>query len=83
MDNDQDFMDLRGLQPCGPLVAILRRIEDLAARPTPDDEFSVRLLRDPALLYPELVERGWTWERLDSPPDEVRLRLRRGGGDTP
>lgn len=78
MDIDQEFMDLRGLQPCGPLVAILRRIEDRT-----DDVFSVRLLRDPALLYPELVERGWTWERLDSPPDEVRLRLKRGGGDTP
>ena len=70
-DPDGWHIDVRGLAPPQPLVAILRLID---ATPT------LRVLivhhdRDPMLLYPELAERGWAAERIDGAPDEVRLRL--------
>jgi hypothetical protein len=33
--------------------------------------------REPLLLYPELAERGWSAQRMDAPPGEVRLVLER------
>ena len=33
--------------------------------------------RDPQLLYPELAEIGWSAERIDASPGEVRLKLER------
>jgi hypothetical protein len=33
--------------------------------------------RDPKLLYPELAELGWTAERIEGNPGEVRLKLER------
>jgi len=27
------------------------------------------------MLFPELADRGWTWERLESEAGEVRLKL--------
>ncbi len=70
LDGCTEF-DLRGLEPPGPMVEILRRIggED------PGDGFTVRLERDPVFLYPELDELGWSCEHLDAPEGEVRLRL--------
>jgi hypothetical protein len=68
---DGEHIDVRGLAPPQPLVAILRLID---ATPT------LRVLivhhdRDPMLLYPELAERGWAAERIEGAPGEVRLRL--------
>ncbi|ALJ39460.1 MULTISPECIES: DUF2249 domain-containing protein [Azospirillum] len=63
-------LDLRDLQPPEPLLRILERIDSGNGEP-----FDVRLKRDPLLLYPELAERGWTWERLDAETEEKRLRL--------
>ena len=70
-DADGRHIDVRGLPPPQPLVAILRLID---ATPT------LRVLivhhdRDPMLLYPELAERDWAAERVAGAPGEVRLRL--------
>jgi len=64
-------IDVRGLAPPGPLVAILG-----AVRSARDGEaVIVHHDRDPKLLYPELAELGWEAARIDGDPGEVRLRL--------
>jgi hypothetical protein len=65
-------IDVRGLPPPQPLVAILRRVQALGARA----ELIVHHDRDPMLLYPELAEIGWEADRISAPAGEVRLRLR-------
>ena len=66
-------IDVRGLAPPAPLVAIVRLIESVADA-TPvivhDD-------RDPKLLYAELAERGWSAETIAGDAGEVRLMLQR------
>lgn len=71
---DGIHIDVRGLAPPGPLVAIVELIESIGADVTP---VIVHHERDPVLLYGELAERGWTVERVDSVPGEVRLKLER------
>jgi hypothetical protein len=67
-------IDVRGLPPPQPLVAILRQVD----RHGHDGRaLVVHHDRDPALLYPELAERGWWADRIDGDPGEVRLRLQR------
>lgn len=66
-------LDVRGLPPPQPLVAILRQVDLHGHDGRP---LVVHHDRDPALLYPELAERGWWAERIDGDPGEVRLRLR-------
>ena len=65
-------IDVRGLPPPQPLVAILRRVHTLPA----GEELIVHHDRDPLLLYPELAEIGWEAERIAAPAGEVRLRVR-------
>jgi hypothetical protein len=75
-DDDGLHVDVRGLAPPAPLVAILRLVE----ASVDDTPLIVHHDRDPLLLYPELAERGWVAVRLpDSAgaPGEVRLRLQR------
>ena len=71
---------MRGLAPPQPLVAILRRIDWHG-----DDGRSlvVHHDRDPALLYPELAERGWRAEPIAGEPGEVRLLLSHGSPSAP
>lgn len=71
-DADGLHVDVRGLDPPQPLVHIVRLVErgDAALIVVHHD-------RDPLLLYPELAERGWSAERIDGEPGEVRLLLRR------
>jgi len=64
-------LDLRGLDPPRPAVAILTFLEG----PEAGNSVIVRLARDPIFLYPELTARGWTWETLRVEPEDVRLRL--------
>ncbi len=66
-------LDLRGMEPPRPMIAILRLIDQAA----PSDPVIVALDREPIFLYPELVERGWAWTVLDdgSEGQGVRLRL--------
>ena len=73
VEADGVHIDVRGLQPPGPLVAILELVESIRdATPV-----IVHHERDPQLLYPELAEIGWRAVRLDGVPGEVRLKLER------
>jgi hypothetical protein len=64
-------IDVRGLAPPGPLVAILGLVA------VSDATVFVHHDRDPKMLYPELAERGWVAERVAAPAGEVRLKLER------
>ena len=71
---DGIHVDVRGLAPPEPLVAIVSLIESIGDGTTP---VIVHHERDPVMLYGELAERGWTVERVDAGPGEVRLKLER------
>ncbi len=66
-------IDVRGLNPPEPMLAILRLLEQ------PDCSASVIVHheREPVFLYPELAERAWRHEIVEGEPGEVRLRLTR------
>jgi hypothetical protein len=72
-ESDGIHIDVRGLPAPEPLVAILALLRGLRG-PTP---VIVHHERDPLLLYPELAEIGWSAQRIDAEPGEVRLRLER------
>jgi hypothetical protein len=73
---DGTHLDVRGLNPPGPMLAILELLEGGEV-----SSLIAHLDRDPIFLYPELDERGWGYELLpsdcgnDSCEHEVRLRL--------
>jgi hypothetical protein len=68
---DGVHIDVRGLSPPAPLIAILRLIEsDHHA-----GAIIAHLDRDPVHLYPELADRGWSAARLEGQPDEFIFRL--------
>jgi Uncharacterized conserved protein (DUF2249) len=73
---DGVHIDVRGLQPPAPLIAILRLIE------TDHHEGVIiaHLNRDPVHLYPELADRGWSAARLDGQPDQFIFRLHKVEG---
>jgi hypothetical protein len=71
---DGIHVDVRGLAPPEPLLAIVRLIESIGDATTP---VIVHHERDPVMLYGELAERGWTVERVDAGAGEVRLKLER------
>jgi hypothetical protein len=71
-DAQGEHIDVRGLQPPQPLVAILHLVRALGASAT---AVVVHHDRDPVMLYPELAELGWSAERLPAEPGELRLRL--------
>jgi hypothetical protein len=73
-DDDGEHIDVRGMVPPAPLVAILTLVDTLADPPPP---VIVHHDRDPRLLYPELAERGWVAATVPGDPGEVRLRLER------
>ncbi len=70
-DVDGEHIDVRGLAPPQPLVAILQ----LVASITDATAVVVHHDRDPLLLYGELAEIGWVARRVAGEPGEVRLRL--------
>ena len=76
-DADGEHVDVRGLSPPQPLLAIVQLLESI------DDARAVvaHLDRDPQMLYPELAERGWVAQRLPAPGSEVRLRLTRDAAE--
>lgn len=74
-DAEGTHIDVRGLQPPGPMVAVLR----LCAAVAPGTRIIVHLDRNPVHLYPELAEIGWTYLTLPGDPGEVRLLLQRDG----
>jgi hypothetical protein len=71
-DGDALHLDVRGLPPPQPLVAILRLLREQGAA-----ELIVHLDRDPVMLYPELAEIGWSAEPVPAEPGSVVLRLAR------
>ncbi|MDQ7080585.1 MAG: DUF2249 domain-containing protein [Paracoccaceae bacterium] len=66
-------INVQGLQPPEPMLGILGRIDSLTA----PAQVTVHHDRDPIYLYPELAERGWSWEIVPGEPGEVRLILRK------
>jgi len=72
-DADGVHLDVRGLPPPEPLVAIL----ELLASIRDATAVIVHHERDPQLLYPELSEIGWSATRIEAEPGEVRLKLER------
>ena len=81
---DAVHIDVRGLDPPEPMIAILRMIDADEV----DAVLIAHLDREPIFLYPELDARGWTHEILSPPREgqgcegqgcegEVKLRLAR------
>lgn len=73
-DADGSHIDVRGLSPPQPMVAILRLLQSAG-----EGEVVViaHLDRDPQMLYPELAQIGWQAEAVAADPGETRLRLTR------
>lgn len=74
-DAEGEHIDVRGLPPPQPLVAILRLVREQGD--VGGAAVIVHHDRDPQLLYAELAEIGWLAERIEAEPGEVRLRLER------
>jgi len=74
LDGDGVHLDVRGLAPPQPLIAILRFLREQHENGPP---VLVHLERDPVMLYPELAEIGWVAECLSADPGAVLLRLTR------
>ena len=78
---DALHMDLRGLEPPEPMVAVLRAIDGGEV----DTALVAQLDREPIFLYPELDDRGWTHELMPSScgdtvgEDGVMIRMLRSG----
>lgn len=70
-EDDGVHIDVRALEAPAPMVAILA----LADGPDHGGRITVHHRRDPLYLYPELAERGWSWQRVDGEPREFRLVL--------
>ncbi len=78
---DAIHIDVRGLEPPGPMVAILQTIDGGEV----DTALIAHLDREPIFLYPELDDRGWGHEIIPSScgstdcEDGVTLRMVRWG----
>ena len=78
---DADHIDVRNLEPPGPMVAILQAIDGGGV----DTALIAHLDREPIFLYPELDDRGWSHEIIQSScgsadcEDGVMLRMVRWG----
>ena len=66
-------IDVRGLNPPEPMLAIISLIET----PAVTGPVVVHHEREPVYLYPELAERGWRWTTIEGEAGEFRLRLER------
>jgi len=72
---------VRDLEPPEPMIAILRTIDEGAV----DTALIAHLDREPVFLYPELDDRGWSHEIIQSSygstncEDGVMLRMMRWG----
>lgn len=78
---DAVHIDVRGLEPPGPMVAILQLIDSGEV----EGALVAHLDREPIFLYPELDDRGWSHEIVPSScgsadcEDGVMLRMVRWG----
>ncbi len=75
-DAEGSHIDVRGLSPPQPMVAILRLLQSTGEGVA----VIAHLDRDPQMLYPELAQIGWQAEAVagdPADPGETRLRLTR------
>ena len=72
-DDGVVHIDVRGLVPPQPLVAIMRLLTSVDE----GTDVIAHLDRDPVMLYPELERIGWQAEPVPADEGEVRLKLRR------
>lgn len=70
---DGVHIDVSDLEAPAPLVAILSLVDSSDHR----GRIVVHHRREPHYLYPELLERGWSWSRMEGKPGDVRLLLTR------
>lgn len=74
---DGQHLDVRGMDPPQPMVEILSLID----RGEAENVVTVHLDREPIFLYPELDDRGWSYEIVTSEcgnsscEHDVRLRI--------
>ncbi len=71
---DGVHIDVRGMEAPGPLTSILTLIDGGRH----GGVVIVHHNRQPLFLFPELAERGWSWNQVPGEPGEVRLILRQG-----
>ena len=70
---DARTLDVRGLEPPQPMVAVLERLDTLAAGET----LTVIHDRRPTFLYPQLDERGFTHRTEEPEPGVIHILIRR------
>lgn len=79
--DDAVHIDVRGLDPPEPMVAILNAIDSGEVNTV----FVAHLDREPIFLYPELDDRGWSHELVQSScgspdcEDGIMLRMEKYG----
>jgi uncharacterized protein (DUF2249 family) len=66
-------IDVRGLEPPQPMVAVLEALDGMGAA----DRLEVIHSRRPVFLYPQLDERGFVHETDEPEPGVVRIVIRR------
>lgn len=66
-------LDVRGLEPPQPMVAVLERLDTLA----PSETLTVIHDRRPTFLYPQLDERGFTHRTEEPEPGVIHILIRR------
>jgi uncharacterized protein (DUF2249 family) len=71
---DLVVLDVRGLEPPEPMVRVLKALDRLA----PGQRLEVRHSRRPALLYPQLEDRGFVHETDEPESGLVRIVIRQG-----
>jgi uncharacterized protein (DUF2249 family) len=64
-------LDTRGMDPPGPLVRILTTLETLGD----GQSLVAHIDREPLLLFPELIERGWAYEGTPQPDGSFLIRI--------
>jgi len=70
-EQDGLHIDVRGLDPPDPMVAILGQLDQTGQT----GPVTVHHDRQPIYLFPELAERGWSCRQIPGEPGEVRLVL--------
>ncbi len=66
-------LDTRGMDPPGPLLLILNTLETLGAA----QSLVAHIDREPLLLFPELMERGWAYEGAPQADGSFLIRIQR------
>jgi uncharacterized protein (DUF2249 family) len=74
-DGPTHVVDVRGLEPPGPMVRVLEELERLR----PGERLEILHERRPMFLYPQLDDRGFSHETDEPEPGLVRIMIRRPG----